>query len=399
LLIVLHLMRIRNLISKFKKYKWKLFFFCLIVWILFSMLRLADRTSSPISYNGINQNMSQGQSLETAEREETPRTPMLWPLPTFAIMGQSEKEIDPSTFRFRCRTASRCPPILQRAFERIWKRMFYAGVNTNVTNSTRQLDSVVVSVENETLLLDDTMQETYSLLVLSNQTEATIEAKSVWGALRGLQTFSQLVEWDRVTNVYKVLGVDTQIYDFPRFLWRGLLLDTSRHFVPVNTILRQLDALEMNKMNVLHWHISDDESFPLLLKSLPLLAANGAWQLFTLLHRTSLSSLLKNISKRTPHDNGDVWLRNVYRASEATYSDSDVRRIVDEARDRGIRVVPEFDTPGHVYSWTKAYPFLVSPLSITHCHHERCRHLTSLSFISSELIQISRKREANVNRI
>ncbi|XP_071531206.1 beta-hexosaminidase subunit beta-like [Panulirus ornatus] len=152
---------------------------------------------------------------------------------------------------------------------------------------------------------------------------AQLKAHTVWGALRGLETFSQLVHITEPENHYRVNV--THVEDAPRFPHRGLLLDTARHFLPKNTLLQALDSMAWNKLNVLHWHIVDDQSFPYESKIFPNLTHHGAY---------------------TP--------RHVY-------SQRDVMDIVEYARYRGIRVIPEFDTPGHAQGFGKAFPHLLTP--------------------------------------
>eukprot|EP00106_Octopus_bimaculoides_P016122 XP_014783564.1 PREDICTED: beta-hexosaminidase subunit beta-like [Octopus bimaculoides] len=162
--------------------------------------------------------------------------------------------------------------------------------------------------------------ETYEVNI-TNQL-ATVSAKSVWGALRGLETFSQLV----FEHGNKEIVVNkTFIRDSPRFRHRGILLDTARHYISVPLILKNLDAMSYNKFNVLHWHIVDDQSFPYESRTFPQMSQKGAY------------------------------------SSRFTYSQFDVSRVIEYARLRGIRLIPEFDTPGHTMSWGKAFPFLLTP--------------------------------------
>ncbi|XP_063613512.1 beta-hexosaminidase subunit beta-like, partial [Penaeus indicus] len=152
---------------------------------------------------------------------------------------------------------------------------------------------------------------------------ARLQAPTVWGALRGLETFSQLVFITEQNNHYTLN--ETLIEDGPRFPHRGILLDTARHFLPKNTILQVLDSMSWNKMNVLHWHIVDDQSFPYESKIFPNLTLHGAY------------------------------------TSRHIYTQKDVTDIVDYARYRGIRVIPEFDTPGHTQGFGKAFSHLLTP--------------------------------------
>jgi len=150
----------------------------------------------------------------------------------------------------------------------------------------------------------------------------TVDSSSVWGILRGLETFSQLL-W--INSRKQVNTYEQEITDFPRFSHRGILLDTARHFIPKRTILQNLDAMSYNKMNVLHWHIVDDQSFPYYSKTFPQLSFKGAYDPYNMV-----------------------------------YKPDDVKEIIEYARMRGIRIIPEFDTPSHSFSWGKAFPDLLS---------------------------------------
>lgn len=170
----------------------------------------------------------------------------------------------------------------------------------------------------------ESSKESYRLSVSSGQ--ALLRAENVWGALRGLESLSQLVYQDGYGAYYIN---KTEIEDFPRFPFRGLLLDTSRHYLPVNAILETLDAMSYTKLNVFHWHIVDDPSFPYQSMSYPDLSNKGAFHPMT-----------------------------------HVYTQTDVKRVIEHARLRGIRVIAEFDSPGHTQSWGKGQPDLLTP-----CYH------------------------------
>merc|ERR1712156_88671 len=129
-----------------------------------------------------------------------------------------------------------------------------------------------------------------------------------------METFSQLIYQEEDTLQYLVNG--TQIMDFPRFSHRGILIDTSRHYIAKSVIRDTLDLMEMNKFNVLHWHITDDPSFPYVSNKFPELSNKGSWH--------------KKL---------------------AVYTQEDIAEIVEYARLRGIRLMSEFDTPGHTQSF------------------------------------------------
>src|SRR3984957_113623 len=158
--------------------------------------------------------------------------------------------------------------------------------------------------------------ESYSLQVTGNG--ARLQAATDVGAMRGLETFLQLVQAGG--SGFFLPGMS--IHDTPRFRWRGLMVDCSRHFEPVEVIKHTLDGMAAVKMNVFHWHLTDDQGFRIESKAYPKLAGMGSDGLF--------------------------------------YTQEQAREIVAYARARGIRVVPEFDIPGHAQSWFVGYPELAS---------------------------------------
>ena len=157
--------------------------------------------------------------------------------------------------------------------------------------------------------------ESYTLDVGSSG--AVLKAPTVTGALRGLATFAQLVQPG--AEGFEVRGI--HIEDSPRFAWRGLMLDVSRHWMPVDVVERNLDAMAAVKLNVFHWHLSDDQGFRVESHRFPKLMEGS---------------------------DGNF------------YTQDQIRDVVAYARDRGIRVIPEFDMPGHTTSWLVGYPELGS---------------------------------------
>jgi len=152
--------------------------------------------------------------------------------------------------------------------------------------------------------------------------EAVLSASSGVGVLRGLETFCQMLQ-DSGHGALSILQAN--ITDYPRFGFRGLLVDSSRHFLPLAVLRENVDAMLYNKMNVLHWHIVDGNSFPYVSKVFPKLSEEGAY---------------------SPRE---------------TYTIEEVVDFVEFARLRGVRVLPEFDTPGHVFpSWGHGYPEVVT---------------------------------------
>lgn len=158
--------------------------------------------------------------------------------------------------------------------------------------------------------------ESYELVI--DESGAKLAAPNPLGVLHGLQTFLQLVEPNGSGFFVPVVTIKDQ----PRFAWRGLLIDVGRHFIPLNVLKRNIDGMAAVKMNVLHLHLSDNEGFRVESKRFPKLQEMGSDGLY--------------------------------------YTQDEIRDLVSYAHDRGIRVVPEFDTPGHSDSWFIGYPELAS---------------------------------------
>ena len=158
--------------------------------------------------------------------------------------------------------------------------------------------------------------ESYVLDV--NSAGAKLTAPNPLGVMRGLQTFLQLVE----VTPDGFAAPAVHIEDSPRFPWRGLSIDVSRHFVTMAVLKRNVDAMAAVKMNVLHLHLSDDQGFRLESREFPMLQELGSDGMY--------------------------------------YLQSEMRELIAYAGDRGIRVVPEFDMPGHSTAWFVGYPDLAS---------------------------------------
>ncbi|CAM1355297.1 beta-N-acetylhexosaminidase [Tenacibaculum halocynthiae] len=160
------------------------------------------------------------------------------------------------------------------------------------------------------------VDESYEVLVTGKQVE--ILAKTDVGAIRGLETVLQLIRYNE--NSFYVGGVT--IKDSPRFIWRGLMIDVARHYQPLSVLKRNLDAMASMKMNVFHWHLSDDQGFRVESKVFPKLHELGS--------------------------DGQY------------YTHENIKDIVSYANKLGIRVVPEIDVPGHATAILTAYPELGS---------------------------------------
>jgi hexosaminidase len=233
------------------------------------------------------------------------------PLPLHAVRAPGEFVIDAS---FSMSTAGYRDAFLEKAAARLARNLSaktglaLAGELVAETPSSR----VRIHCKGAAAEPD----ESYTLTVTPRRVE--LRAAAPIGAMRGLATLFQLV---RTTPAGSAIPSVT-IEDRPRFAWRGLMIDVSRHFIPVEVLLREMDAMEAVKLNVLHLHLSDAQGFRVESKLFPKLQEAGSEGQF--------------------------------------YSQDDVRTIAGYAQDRGIRVVPEFDVPGHTKSWLTGYPELAS---------------------------------------
>jgi hexosaminidase len=223
--------------------------------------------------------------------------------------GSHDARLDAALNRFLARLDFRCGGI---------RRMQHdapADAPNLVTLQVAGPGQAVQSVDEE---------ESYKLSVTPQG--ATLTAATDVGAMRGLETFLQLVSMENGGCQVPAVTID----DAPRFRWRGLLVDVVRHFEPVDEIERTLDAMAIAKLNVFHWHLSDDEGFRAESRKFPKLTETASGGLF--------------------------------------YTQDQMREVVAYARARGIRVIPEFDMPGHSTSEVLAYPEIGSGEDLKDLH-------------------------------
>nr|XP_022334577.1 beta-hexosaminidase subunit beta-like isoform X3 [Crassostrea virginica] len=246
---------------------------------------------------------------------------MPWPMPQQYSSTQDLFTINRNAFKFRA-TGQSCD-ILESAFFRYQTIIF--GLREEVLKfhpklRAGTLTELDVNVKNKCDRYPYLgMDESYNLTIAASG--AILNSNSVWGALRGIETFSQLV-LQQSTDMFSVNG--TTVVDYPRFQHRGLLLDTSRHFLDVTIIKQNLLAMSQSKFNVFHWHIVDDQSFPYTSNNFP------------------------DMSKMGGYDSRHI------------YTQDQIAEIIEYARILGIRVVPEFDSPGHSQSWGKSIKDLLT---------------------------------------
>ena len=249
-----------------------------------------------------------------AIRPETPGALTLMPMPQQVVHGEGQLKIDGDfTIALEGYKDVRLESARKRFLSTL-SRITGIPYHDEVTSGQPVLTVRTAKADEAALRLGE--NESYHLEV--TPTQAVLTAPNPLGAMHGLQTFLQLVK----VTPEGFSAPSVTIDDEPRFPWRGLMIDVGRHFQPLDVIERNLDGMEAVKMNVFHWHLSEDQGFRAESKVYPLLTGKGSNGLY--------------------------------------YTQAEMREIVTYARDRGIRVVPEFDMPCHTTAWFAGYPDLAS---------------------------------------
>jgi hexosaminidase len=242
-----------------------------------------------------------------------PQLPLM-PLPTHAVEGTGSLSINGG---LQVVFEGHTEPRLERARDRFLANLAgETGILPVPAAPGVQPRLVIRTAGPSSAVLQLGEDESYHLEV--TPTGVLLSAPNPLGILHGLQTFLQLVQITPRGFAVAAVTIDDQ----PRFPWRGLMMDSGRHFMPLDVIRQSLDGMEAAKLNVFHWHLSEDQGFRIESKTYPLLQEKGSDGLY--------------------------------------YTQDEVRGIIEYARDRGIRVVPEFDMPGHATAWFVGYPDLAS---------------------------------------
>ena len=246
---------------------------------------------------------------------QQPATPNLMPLPSAMQMGTGSFKIEEG---FGIAFEGYHEPRLDRAGQRFMNQLHrQTGIVFAFGLGDHSNAKLVVTTERESKPVQELGEDESYTLDITNS-DAKIHAATPLGAMHALQTFLQLV----------TIGPDgftapaIHIEDQPRFPWRGLMIDVARHFVPVEVLKRNLDGMEAVKLNVFHWHLSENQGFRAESRKFPKLVGEGS--------------------------DGQY------------YTQEEMRDVIAYARDRGIRVVPEFDMPGHSTAWFVGHPELAS---------------------------------------
>jgi hexosaminidase len=244
----------------------------------------------------------------------------LMPIPANVQMGSGSLKIDAGfTVALSGHTDARLFSAVQRFLDRLARQTgLLIGGNSNPEDiaATRRV-TLEVHVDHDSKPVQELGEdESYVLEVTASG--ANLTAPTDLGALHGLQTFLQLVS----VSPDGFVAPAVIIKDAPRFPWRGLMIDAARHFIPLDVLRRNIDGMEAVKMNVFHWHLSENQGFRVESRKFPKLHEMGSNGLY--------------------------------------YTQEEIRGLIAYARERGIRVVPEFDLPGHSTAWFVGHPEFAS---------------------------------------
>src|ERR1700682_4384842 len=240
----------------------------------------------------------------------------LMPMPAKVQMGSGQLLVGPT---FSVSIAGRHEPRLDSAVEmflgQLGLQIGRPPINMQIADSTHA--TLVIQAAGGTKSVQELGEDESYHLDVSNSA-ARLNAPTTLGVIRGLQTFLQLVQTTGAGFAVPAVSIE----DSPRFPWRGLMIDVGRHFIPLDVLKRNLDGMAAVKLNVFHWHLSENQGFRIESKKFPKLQSMGSDGLY--------------------------------------YTQDEVRGVIAYARERGIRVVPEFDMPGHATAWFVGYPELAS---------------------------------------
>ena len=237
------------------------------------------------------------------------------PLPESAQYGTGSLAVDSSlSVVFTGYTE----PRLERAAQRFLRQLAHqTGLPLSLKPSKTAKATLVIQTDHAGKEIQEVGEDESYILDVSTAS-ARLRASTPLGTMHGLQTLLQLVDVSPGGFAAPVVTIQ----DRPRFPWRGLMIDSARHFLPLDVIRRNIDGMEAVKMNVFHWHLSENQGFRVESKKFPKLHEFGSDALY--------------------------------------YTQDEIRDLIAYARDRGIRVVPEFDMPGHSTAWFVGHPELAS---------------------------------------
>jgi hexosaminidase len=269
----------------------------------------------------------------------------LWPIPTGNVtFSKNAIPINPNMISFSSDNFEKDDeyfPAVKSRFIEMQKRKI--PKKYPVISEGKELN-IIVKTETDDMTFNYDTKEGYQLTLDEKSDEISVEiiAENFFGIRHGIETLSQLIVHDELNQQFVMLS-SASIIDEPKFRHRGLSMDTSRTFFPLEVIKRTINGLAMVKMNTFHWHIIDAQSFPMQVKLHPDFTKYGAY------------------------------------SRKKIYTGDDIKEIVKFALARGVRVIPEFDAPAHIgEGWQKKLHlttcFNAVPFT-DYCHQPPCGHI------------------------
>ncbi|CAH1399796.1 unnamed protein product [Nezara viridula] len=288
-----------------------------------------------ISFDSLNNvNAKEFPSVESC-RLSCSKNGNLWPLPNMADLGKELVQIDISHMELLLDGSPEVKTYLSSVFE-IFRENMVTDCVENTTRPSNTSIYMAIKVHDQKVKLDRNTNESYRLAVNQQpgKVNVNIDAETAFGARHALETLSQLTSKVFYNGSCSVYIISANIVDKPVFKHRGVLIDTSRHFIPVKDLKKTIRAMAAVKLNVLHWHATDSHSFPLLLSKIPIMARLGAY------------------------------------SENEIYTENDITLLVKYAKLRGVRILMEIDSPAHASNgWQFGDKAAMGNLVLCRNHH------------------------------
>ena len=283
---------------------------------------------------------------------------VFWPVPLFVDQQASVSDFDVGTVEVvtngNVEVDQLVKAAIQRQLEFLKKKQ---GKQERELEGNAHLQ-IEVALGSESLDFNLDTDESYSFNIHKegdNLVKVEIFGATYFGCRHAVETLFQLADWDPFTQTH-IIADEVRVEDFPAFPHRGVMLDTARHFISVEKIKELIDSMSFSKLNVLHWHVTDVQSFPLVLNSHPDMASYGAY------------------------------------SPDQVYTADTVMELLDYGKARGVRLLPEVDGPSHVGAgWQPHDPSFVLCLEATpwysYCRSPPCGQLNPTSEGMYEVLQ------------
>ncbi|KXN74560.1 glycoside hydrolase family 20 protein [Conidiobolus coronatus NRRL 28638] len=257
----------------------------------------------------------------------------IFPKPTELVSSGNTTVVISNDFQVSISAKSRRLKKAGERYEKLIQKEHYAPIvplfKAAPSGYPTVLKSVKVEVEDgEDCDLTIKTDESYSIEITDKAT-ATIKAKTIYGAMHGLESFSQLVQYDKKSKTSHIPATPLKVNDKPLYPHRGILIDTNRNWMPVETLKRTIDAMSYNKLNVFHWHILDAHDFNFKSKSHP-----------------------------------ELWKAMDIVEEDQLYTYDIIKDLVEYGLERGVRIIPEVEAPAHAYTLGKAFPEIATSLDM-----------------------------------